>query len=221
MEAEVRARKQAEAAQRPLHARLQAATDKAVQAAGAKERAQENVQVSQAALQRAEESLTAASKAEAEAQEELKRITAEAGQTQEAGSGIPDPPPAKQVLEDLLTAVRAAAASGPEGVEAARSQLEAVAARAEATLRPPPSSDADMASGGPAAAAPTPCRRSLTADQRAKIDADRRAAAHEQAAELLKTLEATDADPEVKKARLADALNQAWGDAPFAPTQPE
>ena len=80
MEDEVRSRKQAEAAQRPLPARLQAATTKATQAASAKQRAQQAVQAAQLSLQTAEEHLAAATKAETEAQDELRTISADVSQ---------------------------------------------------------------------------------------------------------------------------------------------
>ena len=43
--------------------------------------------------------------------------------------------------------------------------------------------------------------------------AERKAAAQVQATDLLMVLEDVGADPEVKKAKLAEVLSQAWGDA--------
>ena len=46
----------------------------------------------------------------------------------------------------------------------------------------------------------------------------RKQEANSRATALMSELE-SDQDPEAKKARLAEALNQAWGDRPFAATQ--
>ena len=152
MEEEVRARRQAEAAQRPLPARLQAATSKATQAASAKQRAQQAVQAAQLALQTAEEKFAAAAKVESDAQDELKTISAEVSQAQDAERPAPLPPPAtSQALEALLAAVRAAASVGAEQNPDARAKLEQAAADAETALRPPQQAEQVQQQSGPAA----------------------------------------------------------------------
>ena len=76
-----------------------------------------------------------------------------------------------------------------------------------------------MAEATPEAAASHSPAREAQQAQCEQLAAARKAAATNRAEELFRDLTEAGEDQEVKKARLAEALNQAWGDQPFLPTQ--
>ena len=131
---------------------------------------------------------------------------------QESMTGPPDPAPvvppdaAKQALASLLAAVQGL----QSGAEDAQGQLSKASASAQTVLQPP-----DVTMGSAGAGAPEP--RNHAADH-ANAAAARDALAEKRAAELLAEID-SEPEPGNKKARLQEALRQAYGVEPFLSTQ--
>ena len=133
---------------------------------------------------------------------------------------------AGQALAALLKAVQhAAAASGPEPSADARKELEQAAAHAEKALptetckASTADSGASAAEGKPsggegtAAEAAAPQRNQLSDEQLRQAEAAQAAEAEKRAGALLDELDDADGR-EAKKARIQEALRQAWGSDP-------
>ena len=118
------------------------------------------------------------------------------------------PAAASQAIAGLLAAVKEL----QSGAEGAQARVLQASASMEAALQPPDVC-MDPGTGGTATAASA----DLAAD-RAKAAAARDALAEKRAAELLAEID-QEQEPGSKKARLQEALRQAYGVEPFLATQ--
>ena len=208
-EKEVQRRKQVEEIKVPptLRSRLATATSDANTAMQARERAQRQAESARAQLEKAEEALQAATAAEQKAAAALKEVTAEVA---------PNQPPDEAKADALCRLTKALddmkAAIGTPQEQAAGAALEAEHQRAKAaTAAKQHPVDPDIR---PMEEEPTVAHR----QESERLAEARKQEANSRATALMSELE-SDQDPEAKEARLAEALNQAWGDRPFADTQ--
>ena len=213
-------------AKQPFRQRLQEATAKANQATSARAVADQRLAEATEEMQKAQEIVHKAKQEEEAAALELRRMTAELGT-----APAPQKPDAQRLLGTLLEAIRGADTGGPGTREALMEAMQC----AEATLASPKPMDEDS-SGAPqpqqqvqpakATAADSALNaealnaEALSAEALKAAEEAKRAEAEKRAAELFEQLE-TDATPENKRARLQEALRQAWGQdlAPFLATQ--
>ena len=229
-QAEVAARREAALASKPtasLPARLAEATASHNATIRARDMARSHVTQIREQLQKAEAALEEAEEAAAKAMAHFHTVSAEVGSANDNSDAEKAP---MHHLHALLKAVeQVQGAAGTDGEAAARDTLLTIqeAAKAAVTAAPAPTRpqvssstpmEMDKASGKselPASPADADAARQA---QSARLAASRQKQAEESAEALMKEMEEGE-DRESKKARLTQALNQAWGDAPFQPTQ--
>ena len=231
-EKELEARRTAATAKVPmsLRARLATATAEANAAMQAKEKALKTAEAAREHVINAEEALRLAEETECKAAAHLKQVSSEVGP-----ATPPEPSPDAGLLAALTKALDALdQACGTQQQDEAKATLAnahaaakaavatatgAAAANRQAPTETAPQKDAPMAEATPEAAASHSPAREAQQAQCEQLAAARKAAATNRAEELFRDLTEAGEDQEVKKARLAEALNQAWGDQPFLPTQ--
>ena len=203
--------KQAESEKQPLAKRLQQATHQATVAEAAHTKAQERLQAATKAAADAEAALR-------EARASVDAITAELAKTAPQTEDVKQPD-TRQLLADLLAAVKAAAAD--QGANGTREALEKAAVAAETATAPAPTPDASMASEeGTATAAASAGSAALSPGAAAAAQANKAAEAAKRAQEYLDLLQET-STPEAKRAKLEEAISRSMGPdlVPFSPTQ--
>ena len=243
-QAEIAKRKETEEASKAvpsLRARLATATAEANAAMQAREKAQKQAELAKAQVEAAEEELRAAEAEELRAKEALRSVTTEVAPAKQAAEAATQPHPAdSDLLARMVAAVThldttfGTAEAGSAKAELLVVQQEAQAAVQANALRQQQQSqqpqqpqqqpqrakqETTEAKGAEEATAqPMELSEDAKAAESARLAKQRSEQAATRAHDLMQALEA-DQDPESKRARLAEALNQAWGDMPFMATQ--